>query len=143
MHLIALTQHVCIGGLGAVGRTEHIHRCACKQRVAVYVITGSGRYVILHKCTLQCSLGSSLACGGLGNVLGGGHYCSATCCGSRGGDIGRILLSLHLVEDGQHPVLVVGVFSRGNVIDVNTLLHESGTYLSLVKSTFLQLSLSH
>ena len=111
--------------------------------MAVYVITGSGRYVVLLKRSLKGSLGSSLACGGLGSILGCTHYIHATCCGSRGSDIGRILLSLHLVEDGHHPVLVVGVFSRGNVIHINTLLHESGTYLSLVKSTFLQLSLSH
>ena len=137
MNLIALTKHISVGGLSAIGCTEYIHRCSGKERMAVNIIASRCGYVILLESFFKCLLGGSFTCGCLRSILGAYNHFFTACCRSGGSNIGRILFGSHLVDDTHNPALVVGILCGRNIIHINAVFHKTGTYFGLIQTAFL------
>ena len=137
VHLVALAEHVGLGGLGAVGGAEHLEALALEERMAVDVRALGGRHIVLIEGLLEGHLGGGLAHGGLRHVAGR-HRGLVGRCGSRGGGIIlRSLLGLHLVQDGGDAALIVGILGRGDVVHIDPFLKQAGAHLGLLETAFL------
>ena len=79
MHFITFAKHVSVRSLGAIGSAEDFEILAREQGMAIYVIAGCWRNIILDQSLFQGSLRGDFAHCALRRIRSGLHHAGRSC----------------------------------------------------------------